>query len=62
VPEDAQVSCMPIERMLREPIRLGCTIGALPDRIARHGLESRERLGRWRRVVERTLGLLHRVR
>jgi hypothetical protein len=29
VPENAQVSCMPIERLLREPIRLGCAIGAL---------------------------------
>jgi transposase len=31
-------------------------------RIARYGVESRERLGRWRRVVERTLGWLHRFR
>lgn len=31
-------------------------------RIARYGVESRERLGRWRRVVERTLGWLHRLR
>jgi transposase len=29
-------------------------------RIARYGIESRERLGRWRWVVERTLGWLHR--
>ncbi|UVW30663.1 transposase [Massilia sp. H6] len=31
-------------------------------RIARYGVESRERLGRWRWVVERTLGWLHRCR
>jgi transposase len=31
-------------------------------RIARYGIESRERLGRWRWVVERTLGWLHRFR
>ncbi|NHZ37104.1 transposase [Massilia sp. CCM 8692] len=31
-------------------------------RIARYGVESRERLGRWRWVVERTLGWLHRFR
>jgi transposase len=31
-------------------------------RIARYGVESRERLGRWRWVVERTLGWLHRYR
>jgi transposase len=29
---------------------------------ARYGIESRERLGRWRWVVERTLGWLHRFR
>jgi transposase len=31
-------------------------------RIARYGIESRERLGRWPWVVERTLGWLHRFR
>ena len=31
-------------------------------RIARYGVESSERLGRWRWVVERTLGWLHRFR
>lgn len=31
-------------------------------RIARRGVESHERLGRWRWVVERTLGWLHRFR
>ncbi|WP_081897660.1 IS5 family transposase [Massilia sp. BSC265] len=31
-------------------------------RIARYGVESRERLGRWCWVVERTLGWLHRFR
>ena len=31
-------------------------------RIARYGVESGERLGRWRWVVERTLGWLHRFR
>lgn len=31
-------------------------------RIARYGVESRERLGRWRWVIERTLGWLHRFR
>lgn len=30
--------------------------------IARYGVESRERLGQWRWVVERTLGRLHRFR
>lgn len=29
VPENAQVSCMPIEHLLREPIGLGCAVGAL---------------------------------
>lgn len=36
-------------------------MGIVP-RIARRGIESRERLGRWRWVVERTLGWLHRFR
>ena len=31
-------------------------------RIARRGVEGHERLGRWRWVVERTLGWLHRFR
>ena len=31
-------------------------------RIVRYGVESGERLGRWRWVVERTLGWLHRFR
>ena len=31
-------------------------------RIARYGVESRDRLGRWRWVVQRTLGWLHRFR
>ena len=31
-------------------------------RIARYGVKSRERLGRWRWVVKRTLGWLHRSR
>jgi len=31
-------------------------------RIARYGVESRERLGRWRWVVEQILGWLHRFR
>ena len=35
--------------------------GIVP-RIARYGIESRERLGKWRWVVERTLGWLHRFR
>jgi transposase len=30
--------------------------------IARYGISSRERLSRWRWVVERTLGWLHRFR
>ncbi len=30
--------------------------------IARYGIESRERLGRWRWIVERILGWLHRFR
>ena len=29
MPENAQLSCIPIKRMLRESIRLGCAIGAL---------------------------------
>lgn len=29
MPENARVSCTPIKRMLREPIRLGYDIGAL---------------------------------
>lgn len=32
----------------------------IAPRIARYGIESRERLGKWRWVVERTLGWLHR--
>jgi len=35
---------------------------SIAARIARYGVESRERLGRWRWVVERTLGWLHRFR
>ena len=35
--------------------------GILP-RIARRGIESAERLGRWRWVVERTISWLHRMR
>jgi hypothetical protein len=53
---------MPIKRLLREPIRLGCTIGALPDRIASYGVESCEPLGRSRWVVNRALRWLHRFR
>ncbi|MGX9773072.1 IS5 family transposase [Janthinobacterium aestuarii] len=34
----------------------------IAPRIARYGIESRERLGKWRWVVERTLGWLHRFR
>jgi len=30
VPENAQVSCMPIERMLRKPIGLDCAVEELP--------------------------------
>jgi hypothetical protein len=52
---------MSIERMLREPIGLGCAIEA-SQLVSRYGVESRERLGRWRWVVERTLGWLHRFR
>ena len=37
-------------------------IRGIAARIARYGVESRERLGRWRWVVERTLGWLHRFR
>ena len=29
MPANAQLSCIPIKRMLRESIRLGCAIGAL---------------------------------
>jgi transposase len=38
-----------------------CSKG-IAARIARYGVESRERLGRWRWVVERILGWLHRFR
>ena len=34
----------------------------IQPRIARRGVEGREHLGRWRWVVERTLGWLHRFR
>ena len=34
----------------------------IAPRIARRGIESKEHLGRWRWVVERTLGWLHRFR
>lgn len=34
----------------------------IAPRIARYGVESRERLGRWRWVMERTLGWHHRFR
>lgn len=34
----------------------------ISPRIARRGIESKEHLGRWRWVVERTLGWLHRFR
>lgn len=50
------------ERTLREPIGLGCAVGGIAARIARYGVESRERRGRWHWVVERTLGWLHRFR
>lgn len=53
---------MPTERTLQEPIGLGCVSRGIADRIARYGVESRERLGRLRWVVERTLGWLHHFR
>lgn len=34
----------------------------IAPRIARYSIESRERLGKWRWVVERMLGWLHRFR
>lgn len=34
----------------------------IAPRIARYGIESRERLGNWRWVIERTLDWLHRFR
>ena len=34
----------------------------IAPRIARYHIESRERLGKWRWVVERTLAWLHRFR
>jgi transposase len=42
--------------------RLACRLRGVIPRIARKGIESRERLGRFRWVVERTFSWLHRFR
>jgi len=34
----------------------------IAPRIARYGIEARERLGKWRWVIERAQGWLHRFR
>jgi transposase len=42
--------------------RAGLRARGIQARIARRGIESGERLGRWRWVVERTISWLHRMR
>jgi transposase len=42
--------------------RAGLRARGIQPRIARRGVESAERLGRWRWVVERTISWLHRWR
>lgn len=42
--------------------RAGCQIRGITPRIARRGVESRERLGRYRWVVERSFAWLHTFR
>jgi transposase len=42
--------------------RLSCRLRGIVHRIARRGIESRERLGRYRWVVERTIAWLHKFR
>ena len=42
--------------------RRACRDRSITPRIARRGLESRERLGRYRWIVERTLAWLHQFR
>jgi transposase len=42
--------------------RLICRLRHILPRIARRGIESRDRLGRYRWVVERTFAWLHRFR
>jgi transposase len=42
--------------------RAGLRARGIQPRIARRGVESAERLGRWRWVVERTISWLHRMR
>jgi transposase len=42
--------------------RLACRLRRIVDRIARRGVESADRLGRYRWVVERTFAWLHRFR
>lgn len=44
------------------PCRDACRVRGIKARIARKGIESSQRLGRWRWVVERTLAWLHRFR
>jgi transposase len=45
-----------------EDNRMACRLRSVIPRIARKGIESRERLGRFRWVVERTFSWLHRFR
>jgi transposase len=43
-------------------LRIACRLRGITPRIARKGVESSERLGRYRWVVERTFAWLHRFR
>jgi len=45
-----------------ERCRRACRVRGIIDRIARKGIESKERLGRYRWVVERDFAWLHRFR
>jgi transposase len=46
----------------RAVTRLACQLRSIQPRIARRGIESPTRLGRYRWVVERTLAWLHNFR
>lgn len=43
-------------------LRIACRLRGITPRIARKGVESSERLGRYRWVVERTFAWIHRFR
>jgi transposase len=43
-------------------LRMSCRLRGIVPRIARKGIESSEKLGRYRWVVERTFAWLHRFR